>query len=513
MAKLVECVPNFSEGKNKEIVDKIASVAANTHGVKLLDVQMDADHNRCVITFVGEPEAAADAAFGMCKAALELIDMNKHKGEHPRLGATDVIPFVPISEVSTEEAVQLAVRLGERIWNELRIPVYLYEDAARSEQRRDLSNIRHGEYEGIKKEMGIKPERDPDIGQPIMHPTAGAVVVGARMPLVAFNVNLSTQNVEVAKEIARLIRFRSGGLRFVKALGFSIHERGYVQVSMNLTNYKKTSVRTAYQFVKREAERLGVLPIGAEIVGLLPLEAIVDVSTTYMNVWDFKKSQIIDLRVGTSDAGEVSWIPKAFINEVASKSPAPGGGSVAASAGALGAALSAMVAKLSQGKKYAEVKELMVETAEKADKLVERLVNLIQEDSDAFNEMLACRKLPSGTPEADAFKEKRMQEAVVKATTVPLNTMKVAAEILPLVQTVSEKGNQNSASDAGVAALSVRTAILGAHMNVMINLPGISDKGLAERLAKEADELEKIALPRSDAIYREVLKKIVNKTY
>lgn len=509
MGKLVECVPNFSEGRNKEIVDKIADVAKNTPGVKLLDVQMDSDHNRSVVTFVGEPQAAADAAFGMCKIASELINMNTHQGEHPRLGATDVIPFVPISEVTTEEAVKLAVTLGERIWKELNIPVYLYEDAARKPERQDLSNIRKGEYEGIKSEMGVKPERDPDIGEPKMHPTAGAVVVGARMPLVAFNVNLGTQNIEVAKEIAKLIRFRSGGVRFIKALGFEIKERGFVQVSMNLTNYKKSSIRVAYEFVKREAERLGVMPIGAEIVGLLPLDAIVDVGISYMNVWDFKKSQIIDLRVSHGgDTGEVSWIPKNFINEVGSKSPAPGGGSVAASAGALGSALSAMVAKLSQGKKYAEVKEEMEAIAKEGDEITEKLLSLIQEDSDAFNEMLACRKLPSGTPEADAFKDRKMQEAVLKASLVPLNTMRTAARAIPLIKAVSEKGNPNSVSDAGVAALSVRTAILGAHMNVMINLPSLADRAKAAELLKESDELERATVPECDAIFKAVFGKI-----
>jgi len=508
MARLVECVPNFSEGKRKDVVDKIASAATNTPGVKLLDVQMDADHNRCVVTFVGEPEAASDAAFKMCKTATELIDMNNHKGEHPRLGATDVIPFVPISEVTTDEAVQLAIKLGERIWNELKVPVYLYEDAAKIPERQDLSNIRKGEYENIKIEMGTKSERDPDIGEPKMHPTAGAVVIGARMPLVAFNVNLDTQNIEVAKEIAKLIRFRSGGLRFVKALGFSIHERGFVQVSMNLTNYKKTSIRIAYEFVLREAKRLGVLPIGAEIVGLLPLDALIDVSTSNLNVHDFKKSQIIDLRIGSSDSGETSWIPKSFIREVGSKSPAPGGGSVAASAGALGAALSAMVAKLSQGKKYADVKELMEQTAGEADKLWEQLLLLIQEDSDAFNEMLTCRKLPSGTPESDAFKAKKMQEATVKATMVPLKTMKTAALSLPLIKTVVLKGNPNSVSDAGVAALSVRTAVLGAHLNVMINLPGIEDRTLAEKILIEADQIAKTATDEADQIYNKIRDKL-----
>lgn len=510
MAKIVECIPNFSEGKRKEVVDAIAQCVVETQGVKLLDVQMDADHNRCVITFAGDPQAASDAAFKMCQTASKLIDMNHQKGEHPRLGATDVIPFVPISDVTTEEAVDLAVKLGERIWKELQIPVYLYEDAARIPVRQDLSYIRQGEYEAIKDEMGVKPERDPDIGEPKMHPTAGAVVVGARFPLVAFNVNLGTKNVQIAKDIAKLIRFRSGGFKFCKALGFDIKERGYVQVSMNMTNYTKTSLRLVYEAIKTEAMRLGVLPIGAEIVGMVPLDAILDVSESYLNLWEFKKSQILEMRLGTSDESQVSWHPKPFIKEVASKSPAPGGGSVAASCGALAAGLAAMVAKLSQSKRFAEVKEEMEQVAATGDKLVEDLMVLIQEDSDAFNEFLACRKLPSGTPETDEYKEKRMQEATLKAIMVPLKTMQKSAEALKLIAAVADKGNQNSLSDGGVAALCVKTAVCGAHLNVMINLPGLADKAKSAEIAKLAEAVEVSALAEADKIYGSIKQKLIS---
>jgi glutamate formiminotransferase/formiminotetrahydrofolate cyclodeaminase len=508
MAKIVECIPNFSEGKRKEVVDAIANCVVETAGVKLLDVQMDADHNRCVITFAGEPQAAADAAFKMCKTASQLIDMNHQKGEHPRLGASDVIPFVPISDVTTEEAVELAIKLGERIWNELKIPVYLYEDAARIPARQDLSYIRQGEYEAIRDEMGIKPERDPDIGEPKMHPTAGAVVVGARFPLVAFNVNLGTKNVQIAKDIAKLIRFRSGGFKFCKALGFEIKERGYVQVSMNMTNYTKTSLRLVYEAIKTEAMRLGVLPIGAEIVGMVPLDAILDVSKSYLNLWEFKKSQILETRLGTSDESQVSWHPKPFIKEVASKSPAPGGGSVSASCGSLAAGLAAMVAKLSQSKRFAEVKEEMEQVAATGDKLVEDLMVLIQEDSDAFNEFLACKKLPSGTPETDEYKEKRMQEATLKAIMVPLKTMEISAQALDLIEAVAQKGNQNSLSDAGVASLCVRTAVCGAHLNVLINLPGLADRSKAAEISAKANEILVKATERAEKAYNDIKTKL-----
>ena len=510
MAKIVECIPNFSEGKRKDVVDAIANCVTETQGVKLLDVQMDADHNRCVITFAGDPQAASEAAFKMCKTASQLIDMNTHKGEHPRLGATDVIPFVPISDVTTEEAVELAVKLGERIWNELNIPVYLYEDAARIPERQDLSYIRQGEYEAIKDEMGVKPERNPDIGQPKMHPTAGTVVVGARFPLVAFNVNLGTKNVQIAKDIAKLIRFRSGGFKYCKALGFDIKERGYVQVSMNLTNYKKTPIRLVFEAIKTESARLGVLPIGAEIVGMVPLDAVIDVTDSYLNLWEFKKTQILETRLGTSDESQVSWHPKAFIKEVASKSPAPGGGSVSASCGALAAGLASMVAKLSQSKRFADVKEEMEKVTADGDKLVEELMVLIQEDSDAFNEFLACRKLPSGTPETDEYKEKRIQEATLKAIMVPLKTMQKSTQALDLIQAVAAKGNQNSLSDAGVASLCVKTAVCGAHLNVMINIPGLSDSAKASDIARQADEVEKVAVARAEQIFQNIKSKLAS---
>lgn len=448
MGQIVECVPNFSEGRDKSIVNRIANHVNEVKGVTLLDVQMDSDHNRCVITFAGEPEAAAEAAFRMCKTASEIIDMNKHFGEHPRLGSTDVIPFVPVSETTVEDCNKLAEKLGQRIWDELSIPVYLYEETARTPERVDLAKIRTGEYEGIKKEMGVDPKRDPDIGQPKMHPTAGCVVVGCRMPLVAFNVNLGTKDVNIAKKIASMIRSRSGGFMYCKALGFNIEERGYTQVSMNLTNYKKTSIRKVYEVIKSEAMRLGVLPIGSEIVGLLPLDAIVNVSKGYLNLWDFDRNQILDLRVSHGGDGDTDWVPRAFVSEVSKKVAAPGGGSVAASAGALAAALGGMVAKFSQSKRFAEVKEEMEKVAAEADLLVDRLLALVQEDTDAFNEFMKCAKLPGGNEEADEFRAKKMQEATINATIVPLKTMKVTAESLPLIKIVAEKGNQNSVSDS-----------------------------------------------------------------
>ena len=296
MERIVECIPNFSEGRRKEVIEEIVGEVKKVKGVRLLDVESDVDHNRSVITFIGEPEAVLEAAFSATKKAAELIDMNKHKGEHPRIGATDVIPFVPISNVTMEECVQLAKKLGKRIADELKIPVYLYEAAATRPERVNLSDIRRGEYEGLKKEIE-KPERKPDYGAAKLHPTAGATVVGAREPLIAFNVNLGTNDIEVAKKIAKAVRFSSGGLKNVKAKGFEIKNRGIVQVSMNLTNYKETPIFRAFEMVKREAERYGVPVIGSEVVGLVPLDALVDVADFYLQLENFKKTQILETRL------------------------------------------------------------------------------------------------------------------------------------------------------------------------------------------------------------------------
>jgi len=297
MDRIVECIPNFSEGKRKEVIDEVVGEVKRVKGVKLLDVESDADHNRSVVTFMGNPEAVAEAAFLATKKASELIDLNRHRGEHPRIGAMDVIPFVPISDVTMEECVKLARKVGKRIADELKIPVYFYEAAATCPERANLAEIRKGEYEGLKKEVETKPERKPDCGPAKLHPNAGATVVGAREPLIAFNVNLGTKNIEIAKKIAKAVRFSSGGLKCVKAKGFEIKNRGIVQVSMNLTNYKETPIFRVFDMVRNEADRYGVPIVGSEIIGLVPLEAMVDVADFYLKLENFKKSQILETRL------------------------------------------------------------------------------------------------------------------------------------------------------------------------------------------------------------------------
>jgi glutamate formiminotransferase len=294
MPKIVECVPNFSEGRRTDVIESIVNEVKSVEGVRLLDYEYDGDHNRSVVTFVGEPEKVKEAAYKAISKASELIDMNKHKGEHPRIGASNVVPFIPISEVTMDDCVNLAKELGEEVAGKLNIPVFLYEAAAAKPERKNLANIRKGQYEGLKEDIKKDPERKPDFGPDELHPTAGATVIGARMPLVAYNVNLGTDDIEVAKKIAKAIRFKDGGLRYVKALGFEIKERNIVQVSMNLTNYEKTPVFRVFEMIRTEAERFGVPVIGSEVIGLIPMNALIEVADHYLKLEDFKKDQVLE---------------------------------------------------------------------------------------------------------------------------------------------------------------------------------------------------------------------------
>ena len=295
--EIVECVPNFSEGRRKEVVDAIADAIRSVLGTKLLDVEMDANHNRAVVTFIGDRNAVAEAAFRGAEKAVAVIDLTVHKGEHPRIGALDVCPFVPVSGVTMEDCVAIARTVGERIARELKVPVYLYEEAATRPDRRALPDIRKGEFEGLREEIKTNPERAPDFGPRQLHPTAGASVVGARAPLIAFNVNLGTPDVQIAKKIAHAIRESSGGLKYVRAKGFALKDRGIVQVSINMVNYKGTPLFRAYELIKAEAERYGVPIVGSEIVGLVPLDAVVDSAGFYLKLENFKVEQILETRL------------------------------------------------------------------------------------------------------------------------------------------------------------------------------------------------------------------------
>ncbi|MCJ7507339.1 MAG: glutamate formimidoyltransferase [candidate division Zixibacteria bacterium] len=493
MARMVECVPNFSEGRRPEIIEKIVAEIKKIEGVAFLDKEMDKDHNRAVVSFVGSPEGVKEAALAAISKATELIDMNKHTGEHPRIGATDVVPLIPIAGVSMEECVKLAHELAREVAEKLNIPIYLYEEAATRSDRVNLAEIRKGEYEELKKEIETNPDRKPDYGPAKMHPTAGAMVIGARMPLIAFNVYLGTKDVGIAKKIASAIRFGGGGLRYVKALGFAIKERGLVQVSMNLVNYLGTPIFRVFEMVKSEADRYGVSIISSEVVGLTPMGALVDVADFYLKLENFKKEQILENRLMHLASTQNEGLDD-FMCEVASSSPAPGGGSVAAISGSLGAALCSMVCRLTIGKKkYAEFEEELKGVLEKSENLLKELKELVTKDAESFNAVMDARKLSQRDEEEIARRTNTIQEATKRAALVPIEVMEKSLEVLSLSRIVAEKGNPNAVSDAGVSALMAKAAMEGAYLNVRINLPSIEDREFVASTKEKADKIRQDA--------------------
>lgn len=488
MTQIVECVPNFSEGRRKNVVDKIVTAVKEVKGITLLDRSSDKDHNRSVVTFVGDIRSVEEAAFrGIAKAA-ELIDMSKHTGEHPRMGATDVVPFVPISGVSMHDCVQIAKRLGQRVGKELKIPVYLYEEAATSEERRNLENVRRGEYEGIRDIIGKDPARKPDFG-PTKLGKAGAIAIGARQPLIAYNVYLDSDDVEIAKKIAKAVRHSSGGLRYVKAAGFLVG--GKAQVSMNLTDFHKTPVARTVELIRREARRHGTLIAKSELVGLIPQEALEDAATWYLQLKDFDRQQVLERRVQSADllADEQS---NAFLDALASSSPTPGGGSAAAHAGAMAAALVAMVARLTLGKKkYAAAESKMLKLALSADALRAEFSEAVQKDAAAFEAVMVAMRLPKGTARQKTARDKALQTATLEAARQPLAVVRMAVEALQLALQAAELGNTNAISDAGTAAALARASLDGAALNVRINLHSLGKNKQGDKLLKDLRGLEK----------------------
>ncbi|MDH3889968.1 MAG: glutamate formimidoyltransferase [candidate division Zixibacteria bacterium] len=481
MAKLIECVPNFSEGRRPEVIDAICEAITSADGVVLLDREMDPDHNRAVVTFVCHPSLAVEAAFRGYQKAAELIDMTTHQGEHPRMGACDVCPFIPISEVSIEEAVELANKLGRKVGDELSIPVFLYEDARTKPDRKNLAKVRTGQYEGMIDAIEKDPKRKPDYGPAKMNLKSGATAIGVRFPLVAFNVYLDTNKKWIADKVADAVRSLKGGYRFVKALGFEIKERDQVQISMNLVNFTKTPVFRVFETIKSEAARYGVNVTSSEIIGLVPNEAMLDVADFYLRLENFSAEQVLEHKLQQSGGG--SSVKESFADEVASSSPAPGGGSVAAAAGALGAALASMVCRLSIGKKQFEaVKGELTKVRDQGDELRSELSTLVETDKEAFNKVMEAFKLPEGSE-----RDEGVEKANKHAAEVPLTVMKKSLEALKLARVVAEKGNQNSITDAGVAALMARAAVHGAGYNVRINLTSIDDEKFVTKLKDEAD--------------------------
>lgn len=484
---LVECVPNFSEGRNPETINAIRDAIASAEGAVVLNVSSDADHNRTVVTFVAAPEHAAEAAFRGIKKASELIDLNTHSGEHPRIGATDVCPFIPLEGASMEDCIVLARTLGERVGNELGIPVFLYERAATRPDRTNLADIRRGEFELAKIEIGKDPKRLPDFGPNHVHATAGATVIGARPFLVAYNVYLGgRENLQVAKNVAKAVRGSSGGLQGVKGLGMEVD--GQAQVSMNLVDLDATPLHRAYEMVKMEAEARGVTPTWSEIVGLVPERALFEAAARHLHWRGYTPDAVLERKVREAASSGESLA--GFVSDVASSAPVPGGGSVVALVGSLSAALAQMVAGLTVGrKKYAAVEDEMKELGLRAAALVRRLKALKDEDAAAYTLVSNAYKLPKETPEQDAVRTAAIQGGLMKAAEVPLETARWCAEVAELAAICAKKGNTNAASDAGVGALLAEAAAKGAAYNVRINVVAMPDKAAGAPLAEEAKRL------------------------
>ncbi len=548
--KLVECVPNFSEGRDKDKILAITREIESTPGVKLLDVDPGESTNRTVVTFIGPPEAAAQAAFKAIKKAAEVLDMRQHKGAHSRIGATDVCPFVPVSGVTMADCVKLAHDLGRIVADELGIPVYFYEEAALKPERRNLANIRAGEYEGLPEKLK-DPEWAPDCGEPIFNAKSGATVIGAREFLIAYNINLNTRDRKLANEIALNIRESGRAMRdndgnivrdesgnalklpgkfgHIKAVGWYIEDYGIAQISVNFTNYKISPIYIVFDEVVRQAEKLGLRVTGSELVGLIPKEALLAAGRYYLEkqgkspgVPEEELIRTAVLSLGLSDVVPFDIKKKIieyqfeepgnllirknlreFANELSMDSPAPGGGSAAALCGALSAALSSMVANLTFGKKgYERAFKEMKQAAMHAQLLKDDFLRFVDQDTVAFNKVMEAVRLPKATEDQKRERDSVVEAATKEATLVPFQVLEKSVELLNLAQRTAQKGNRNSLSDAGVAALAARTAAEGAYYNVRINLPAIRDEEFKARTRRRATVLRKRARRLSEDIHK-----------
>jgi glutamate formiminotransferase len=485
MQTLVECVPNFSEGRDKSKVDAIVD-AMKLDGIYLLDREMDADHNRCVITIVGDGEAVQEAAIRGVGKAAELIDLNQHQGAHPRLGAADVVPFIPIEGVTLEDCVAMARHVGEQIWKRHKIPVYLYEAAATSPERQNLENIRRGQFEGIRAEIATNPARKPDFGGAAVHPTAGACVVGARKFLIAYNVFLNTADLEIAKKIAKAVRFSSGGLRFVKAAGFLV--RGQAQVSMNLTDFDQTPVHRVFEAVRAEAARYGVLPQSSEIVGLIPKRALEQSAEWFLQIENFDSSLILENRLagvmgGKMAVGGIRAGVEPFVEQLAAPTATPGGGSAAAAAGAMAAGLGTMVATMSRNKKaFSQYEPQLSEAISRLSHLREYLKLAIDADAESFKEVMAAYKKAKESASADGI----VDNALRQATNVPLSVAERAREVLRILESLGPITSPNMKSDLLTGAALSRAAIEGALANVEVNLESLKDEEFSNQARSRA---------------------------
>jgi glutamate formiminotransferase len=498
MKRLVECVPNFSEGRDPAKVDALVAAMQSVAGVYVLDREMDADHNRCVITLAGEPDAVAEAALRGVGKALELIDLTRHSGAHPRLGACDVLPFIPIEGVTLEDCVHLAKKTGREIWERYRIPVYFYEAAAQRPERTNLENIRKGQFEGLREEVLKNPDRAPDVGEPRLHPTAGATIVGARKFLIAYNINLNTPEVEIANKVARAIRYSSGGLRYAKAMGVDLRARKLAQVSINMTDFEQTPLHRVFEIVKREAARYGVAIVGSEIVGLVPKRAIELTADFYLQLENFSPAQVLENRLAAAlggalleTRGKLAALAQPFLDAVAAPTATPGGGSVAAYAGALAASLGQMVAALSRKRKsqaaYVDQLSAAVDDLRKA---ADALAAAIDRDAAAYDAVLAAFKLPKASPAEEVQRETAIQRATQHAAQVPLEVAQAAAEIYQRLGQLEAIASPSMLSDLRVGRLMAAAGARGALENVAINLDSIRDPECVARMKKQAAAVE-----------------------
>ncbi|MEO7165875.1 MAG: glutamate formimidoyltransferase [Spartobacteria bacterium] len=559
MQKLIECVPNFSEGGDLNIIKQITAAIEAVEGVSLLDVDPGASTNRTVVTFVGSPEAAVEAAFRGIQKAAELIDMRKQTGAHPRMGATDVCPFIPVADVSWEEAIACAKSLGKRVGEELKIPVYLYERAASDPARSNLSIIRAGEYEGFFEKIK-QPAWTPDFGPAVFNERSGATVIGARDFLVAYNVNLNTRSARRANAVAFDVRENGrvktedgsptgkkvldekgepvripGKLKHVKGIGWYVEEYGMAQVSMNLTNISETPLHAAFDACAESAAERGMRATGSEVVGMLPKKCLVDAGRYFLRKQKWSEGaaeeELIELAVRSMGLSELkAFDPKEkviefkiaeaakkslvqmnlrqFCNETLSDSPAPGGGSVAALMGALGASLGGMVANLSAGKRgWDEQLDFFSEWAVKGQQLKDELLFLVDEDTAAFNKVMAAFGLPKDSAEDKAARSKAIQSANIYAAEIPLRVMETASRSYDLLSEMAERGNPASISDVGVGLLATRACIEGAGMNVRINLSGLKDEKVKTTLAEKMEKLT----AASESRYREAMQAVESK--
>jgi glutamate formiminotransferase/formiminotetrahydrofolate cyclodeaminase len=489
MKRLIECVPNFSEGRDPAKVDAIIAAMSSVPGVYVLDREMDADHNRSVVTLAGEPDAVAEAALLGTGKAMELIDLTKHTGAHPRVGATDVVPFIPIEGVTIEDCVALARRVGNEIWKRHRIPVFFYEAAATRPDRTNLENIRRGQFEGLREEMKKNHERQPDVGEPKVHPTAGVTVVGARKFLIAYNVNLNTSDVSIANKIAKAIRYSSGGLRYVKSMGVELKARNLAQVSINLTDFEQTPMHRVYEMVKREAARYGVMPVGSEIVGLIPKKAIEMASDFFLQLENFSPAQVFENKLAdalsgapldVAKNGKLARLAQPFLDAVAAPTATPGGGSVAAFAGALAATLGQMVAGLSRKKKSQAAHMDELSTAlDELRRTAEQLTVAIDRDAESYDAVMEAFRLPQGDAEEIRMRKEAIQRATKGASEVPLQVAERAVALFERLGQLEAIAAASMRSDLYVARLMAGAGARGAIANVEINLDGLTDAAYA----------------------------------